>query len=104
MESCSVCFGPEIFKAKYIMSVLKYQYTPKIDHILKKMFSTQTDFSAVFHSFKKSTKKGWEIARYIPKTSFLILMNIPLQNTILKLSEVMYFTGVGVKRPTVKRR
>lgn len=33
MESCSVYFGPEIFKAKYIMSVLKYQYTPKIDHI-----------------------------------------------------------------------
>lgn len=38
MESCSVCFGPEIFKAKYIMSVLKYQYTPKIDHIKKKCF------------------------------------------------------------------
>ena len=37
MESCSVCFGPEIFKAKYTipdaMSGLKYQYTPKIDYI-----------------------------------------------------------------------
>lgn len=33
MESCLVYFGLEIFKVKYIMFVLKYQYIVKIDYI-----------------------------------------------------------------------